>query len=293
MILHAQPVVEQVESELRARVESFGAVTGRRPALAMLLVGEDAASQVYVRNKVRACSRVGMESRVERFPADVTQGEIIEAIETLNGSADVDGILVQLPLPKQLDAVAILDRIDPAKDVDGFHPDNLGRLVQGRPRFVPCTPRGILTLLQFYELDFAGQHAVVIGRSEIVGKPMALCLVQRAPVIPGGTANVTVTCCHRRTADLAAVARSADLLVVAAGRPHLVTADMVAPHATVIDVGIHRVDGKLVGDVDFDGAAAHCAHISPVPGGVGKMTVAMLLENTMAAAEVRAASLPT
>ena len=289
VILHAQPVVEQLEAAMAARVESLVAAAGHRPTLAVLLVGDDPASQVYVRNKVKACERIGMESRLLRLPASTTQDALIGTIETHNRDPNVDGLLVQLPLPAPIDPITVLDHISPEKDVDGFHPHNLGLLLQGRPRFVPCTPRGVLELLRFYQLDFSGKRAVVLGRSEIVGKPMAAALVQRTPVVAGGTANATVTCCHSRTPDLAAFTRQADLLVVAVGRPRLVTPDMVAPHATVVDVGIHRVDGKLVGDVDFDPVSRACQHITPVPGGVGRMTVAMLLENTLAAAEARRA----
>jgi len=286
-ILYGKPIAAATEEEVRQRADRLADRMGRRPQLTAVLVGEDPASQVYVRNKENACRRAGIDGNVLRLPADVSQSRLLETVESLNADHAVDGILVQLPLPQHIDEREVLDAIDPLKDVDGFHPLNVGLLAQGRPRFVPCTPLGILELLRMHRIDVAGKHAVVVGRSDIVGKPMALLLVQRKSAIPGGPDNATVTVCHSRTPDLADIIRQADLLVVAVGRPRVVNGDMVKPGSVVIDVGINRVDGKLVGDVDFDSVATVSSAITPVPGGVGRLTVAMLLKNTLAAAESR------
>lgn len=244
----------------------------------MVLVGENPASQVYVRNKENGCIKAGIRSTVIRLEESCTQEELEKTVSSLNEDASVHGILVQLPLPKHLDEARVLRLIDPDKDVDGFHAMNSGRLMNGQQGFVPCTPLGVMKLLESYGINPAGKHAVVIGRSNIVGKPMAMLLLQ---------ANATVTICHSRTQNLAEITRQADILVAAVGRANFVTADMVKPGAAVIDVGINRVDGKIVGDVDFDAVSEVAGHITPVPGGVGQMTIAMLLSNTLDAAAKR------
>lgn len=248
---------------------------GVTPGLAVVLVGDDPASHAYVRMKEQDCREVGIESFDLRRPADITQVELEDLIDACNADPAVHGILVQMPLPSHLDAEAAISRIDSTKDVDGFHPVNLGRLVRGIPAPKACTPWGVMHMLDHYGIEVEGRHAVVIGRSTIVGKPMALMLLER---------NATVTVCHSRTADLPAVCRSADILVAAVGRARMVTAEYVKPGAVVIDVGINRTDGGLVGDVDFDAAEPLASAITPVPGGVGPMTRAMLLSNTIEAA---------
>ncbi len=251
---------------------------GITPHLAVVLVGENPASQVYVRNKENACIKAGIRSTVIRLDEDCTQQTLEDTVKKLNDDESVHGILVQLPLPKHLDEASVLRLIDPDKDVDGFHAMNSGRLMNGQPAFVPCTPLGVMELLKAYDIDPNGKRAVVIGRSNIVGKPMAMLLL---------AANATVTICHSRTQNLAEITRDADILVAAVGRANFVKADMVKPGAAVIDVGINRVDGKLVGDVDFDAVSEVAGHITPVPGGVGQMTIAMLLCNTLDAAAKR------
>ncbi len=274
---------------IRAEVAEEVAGLARRgiqPGLAVVLVGEDPASQVYVRNKGRACEEAGMKSETVRLPAEASQEELLATIDRLNADPTIHGFLVQLPLPKHIHADTVLRRMDPAKDVDGFHPVNVGKLVLGDPTaFRPATPYGVQQLLIRNGIETKGAHAVVVGRSTIVGRPMVNLLLQDAP---GG--NATVTVCHSRTKDLGAVTRSADILVVAIGKARLVTADMVAPGAVVIDVGINRVDdpdhpkgSRLVGDVDFGPVAEVAGAITPVPGGVGPMTIAMLLANTLQA----------
>ena len=252
---------------------------GIQPHLAVVLVGENPASQVYVRNKENGCIKAGIRSTVIRLDEGCTQEELEKTVTSLNEDASVHGILVQLPLPRHLDEARVLRLIDPDKDVDGFHAMNSGRLMNGQPGFVPCTPLGVMKLLESYGIDPAGKHAVVIGRSNIVGKPMAMLLLQ---------ANATVTVCHSRTQNLKEITKQADILVAAVGRANFVTADMVKPGAVVIDVGINRVDGKIVGDVDYDAVSEVAGYITPVPGGVGQMTIAMLLSNTLDAAAKRA-----
>ena len=249
---------------------------GITPHLAVVVAGENPASQVYVRNKENACLRAGIRSTIVRLPESCTQEELESAVAALNADPGVHGILVQLPLPKGLDETRVLALIDPDKDVDGFHAMNTGRLMNGQPGFVPCTPLGVMKLLEAYEIPTRGRHAVIIGRSNIVGKPMAMLLL---------AADATVTICHSKTENLAEITRQADILVAAAGRPNFVTGDMIKPGATVIDVGINRVDGALVGDVNAEEAAQKAAYLTPVPGGVGQMTIAMLLSNTLDAAE--------
>ncbi len=278
-ILDGKALARQIQAELAEEVVEFIANNGTVPCLAAVLVGHDPASEVYIRNKRRACERVGIESRLERLESTAPQDELLALVTKLNRDRHVHGILVQLPLPDHMIAHRILAAIAPAKDVDAFHPENVGLLVQGRPRFLPCTPAGIRQLLIRHEIRTSGKSAVVIGRSDIVGKPMAILLAARGQ---GGDATVTI--CHSKTPNLADVTRTADILVAAMGRPNFVTAEMVKPGAVVIDVGINRVDGSLVGDVDFDAVREVAAAITPVPGGVGPLTVTMLLANTLAAA---------
>lgn len=249
---------------------------GVTPHLAVIVAGDNPASQVYVRNKENACLRAGIRSTILRLPESCTQEELESAVTALNADQGVHGILVQLPLPKGLDEARVLAMIDPEKDVDGFHAMNTGKLMNGQPGFVPCTPLGVMKLLEAYNIPTRGRHAVVIGRSNIVGKPMAMLLL---------AADATVTICHSKTENLADITRQADILVAAVGRANFVTGDMIKPGATVIDVGINRVDGALVGDVNAEEAAQKAAYLTPVPGGVGQMTIAMLLSNTLDAAE--------
>jgi methylenetetrahydrofolate dehydrogenase (NADP+) / methenyltetrahydrofolate cyclohydrolase len=253
------------------------------PCLAVILVGEDPASAVYVRNKVAGCEKAGIHSIKDVFNKDATQAEVLARVAQLNADPAVHGILVQLPLPKHFDADAVLDAIDPAKDVDGFHAENIGALAQGQPRFIPCTPYGVMKMLKSENVTLKGAEAVIVGRSNIVGKPMALLLLGE---------SATVTVCHSSSRDLAFHTRRADILVAAVGRPLMITGDMIKPGATVIDVGINRnAEGKLCGDVDFDSAKDVAGLITPVPGGVGPMTITMLLTNTLEAAERTAAHL--
>lgn len=249
---------------------------GLTPCLAVVLVGDDPGSASYVRMKERDCAAVGIESRDHRLPAETTQAELEALVDALNADVAVHGILVQMPLPAHLDPEAIIERISPAKDVDGFHPESLGRLVRGLPGFRACTPAGVMEMLRAYDIDPTGMRAVVVGRSTIVGKPMALLLLE---------ANATVTVCHSRTRDLPGVCRQADLLVAAIGRPKMIDASYVKPGAVVIDVGINRTEEGMVGDVDFASVEPVASAITPVPGGVGPMTRAMLMVNTIAAAE--------
>jgi methylenetetrahydrofolate dehydrogenase (NADP+) / methenyltetrahydrofolate cyclohydrolase len=280
LILDGKALAEKVRRQVAADAAAFVAETGVVPGLTVVLVGEDPASQVYVRNKAAACKAAGMSGAVLRLPADTSQDELLSTIDRLNADPVVHGILVQLPLPKQIDESIVVERVDPTKDVDGFHPANFGLLAAGTPRFVPCTPLGIRKLLLDAQIETRGAHAVVLGRSRIVGRPLAFLLLQKAA---GGEATVTV--CHTATRDAASFARQADLLFVAMGRPELVTADWVKPGAVVIDVGIHkRADGRLCGDVEFTSVSRVASRITPVPGGVGPMTIAMLLENTLLAA---------
>ena len=276
-LIDGRAVAKALKEEIAQRTQAMIA-QGVTPHLAVVLVGEDPASQVYVRNKENGCIKAGIRSTVIRLEEDCTQQELEETVKRLNADASVDGILVQLPLPKHLNEASVLRLIDPDKDVDGFHAMNSGRLMNGQPGFVPCTPLGVMKLLEAYGIDPAGKHAVVIGRSNIVGKPMAMLLLR---------ANATVTICHSRTQNLADITRQADILVAAVGRANFVTADMVKAGTAVIDVGINRVDGKIVGDVDFDAVSGVAGYITPVPGGVGQMTIAMLLANTLDAAAKR------
>ncbi|HVY44384.1 MAG TPA: bifunctional methylenetetrahydrofolate dehydrogenase/methenyltetrahydrofolate cyclohydrolase FolD [Minicystis sp.] len=278
-ILDGKAIAQKVRDEVRQGVERFVAERGRAPGLDVVLVGEDAASVVYTRNKEKASNEVGMRGRLHRLPADTSEDGLLGLVAELNRDHLVDGILVQLPLPKAIQEQRVLDAVDPAKDVDGFHPINVGKLSTGRQALVSCTPKGCMRLLAEAGVKLEGARAVVVGRSNIVGKPMAQLLL---------AANATVTIAHSKTRDLAGVCREADVLVAAVGRPKMIRGDWVKEGAIVIDVGINRTaEGKLVGDVDFDEAKERAAWITPVPGGVGPMTIASLLENTLAAATAR------
>lgn len=281
-IIDGKAVAAEIREQIGRDVAEFSGESGITPHLAAVLVGDDPASAVYVRNKQRACEKAGIRSTLHRLSADTTETELLELIATLNADGDTHGILVQLPLPSQINEQTVLDAVTPLKDVDCFHAENVGLMVQGRPRFLPCTPHGVQQLLIASGTQVAGAHAVVLGRSEIVGKPMSMMLVQR-----GEAANATVTICHSRTKNLSEITRQADVLVAAIGKANFVTADMVKPGAVVIDVGINRVDDKLVGDVDFEAVKEVASAITPVPGGVGPMTIAMLLRNTLTAAQIR------
>jgi methylenetetrahydrofolate dehydrogenase (NADP+) / methenyltetrahydrofolate cyclohydrolase len=282
-LLDGKALAAEIRGEIATETAQFIAQTGIVPCLAAVLVGENPASQVYVRNKRKACEAAGILSQMHCPPATISMDELLALIDKLNADPAVHGILVQLPLPKGLDETRILRAVSPNKDVDAFHPENVGRIVQGRPRFLPCTPHGIQQLLIRHNIKIAGSHVVVLGRSDIVGKPIAIMLMQRGP---GGDATVTV--CHSRTRDLASVTRQADILIVAIGKARFVTADMVKPGAVVIDVGINRLESGLVGDVDFEAVREVAGQITPVPGGVGPLTIAMLLRNTLTAARQQA-----
>ncbi len=275
-IIDGKKIAAEVREEVRLRVLQLKEATGRVPGLAAVLVGDNPASASYVRSKTKACQEAGIFSRQLTPPGDIPQADLLAIIRELNDDPVIHGILIQLPLPAHLDERTVLEAVDPGKDVDGFTFANIGRLVENQPRFVPCTPAGIMELLDREGVEVKGKHAVVVGRSEIVGKPVAFLLLHR---------HATVSICHSRTADLGAETRRADILVAAVGRPRLITGAMVKPGAVVIDVGINRIEGKLVGDVDFDSAVPVASAITPVPGGVGPMTVAMLLKNTLQAFE--------
>jgi methylenetetrahydrofolate dehydrogenase (NADP+)/methenyltetrahydrofolate cyclohydrolase len=275
-IIDGNALAKKIRIEIATRTASLVA-KGIQPGLAVLLVGEDPASQVYVRNKVKACEDVGMHSILERHPADLSEEKLLKRIDELNQDKSIHGILVQLPLPKHIDSHRVIESIAPEKDVDGFHVANAGALMIGAPLFRPCTPYGCMKMLESIDYPIRGARAVVIGASNIVGKPMAMLLLQ---------AGATVTICNSKTRDLSAHTKEADILVVATGKPKMITAEMVKPGAVVIDVGINRLpDGKLCGDVDFESVQAVASAITPVPGGVGPMTITMLLLNTLEAAE--------
>lgn len=276
-LLDGKALAAKINRELTATIKESQAKFGRPPGLAVLMVGDNPASAAYVRNKEKACTKIGMASFGKHYPSQTSQKELEDAIAALNEDPLVDGILVQLPLPQHLDAVALLHQIKPEKDADGLHPVNLGRLVRSETGLRSCTPAGVMRLLEEYKISLAGKQAVVIGRSILVGKPMALMLLE---------ANATVTVAHSRTQDLKAIAQTADILVAALGIPEKITADMIKPGAVVVDVGINRVtdasgNSRLVGDVQFDTAANVAEYITPVPGGIGPMTVAMLMQNTV------------
>ncbi|HMB68159.1 MAG TPA: bifunctional methylenetetrahydrofolate dehydrogenase/methenyltetrahydrofolate cyclohydrolase FolD [bacterium] len=290
-ILDGKETARRVREELKDRVARL-AESGRPPRLVVVLVGEDPASQIYVRNKGKAARKLGMDAETREVDASVSQADLEQMITGLGDDPTVDGILVQLPLPDGLDAERVVRCIPPSKDVDGLHPVNVGDLARGTPRFAPCTPAGVIELLVRHDVPISGRHVVIVGRSNLVGRPLASLLLLKGP---RGDASVTV--CHSRSKDLGAVVRSGDIVVAAVGRANTVTADMLAPGAVVVDVGINRIDdpgsekgSRLVGDVDFDGAKKVASWITPVPGGVGPMTIAMLMANTVQAAEAHAAT---
>ncbi len=275
-LIDGNALSRQLRADVAARVQALQ-TRGITPGLAVILVGDNPASQVYVRNKVKACEDTGMHSVLETWPASMTEAELLARVDAMNRDATIHGILVQLPLPAHIDAQKVIEAIDPAKDVDGFHIASAGALMTGMPGFWPCTPYGCMKMLEHIGYDLRGKHAVVIGRSNIVGKPMALMLLQK---------NATVTICHSATQDLKAQTLQADVIVAAVGKRNVLTADMVKPGAVVIDVGMNRNDaGKLCGDVDFDGVKEVASWITPVPGGVGPMTITMLMVNTLESAE--------
>ena len=266
----------KVRAEISEQVSEFGREHGYVPGLTVIIVGENPASQVYVRNKKKACIDVGMNSEVIEMPESTTEAELLSCIDRLNRDSSVHGILVQLPLPSHINEEAVICAISPEKDVDAFHPVNVGKVMTGNFSFVPCTPAGVMEMLKFKNIDIAGKHCVIIGRSNIVGKPQAMLMLKE---------NATVTVCHSKTKNLAEITRQADILVAAVGRANFVTSDMVGEGAVVVDVGINRLpDGKLCGDVDFASVEPHASYITPVPGGVGPMTITMLLKNTLTAA---------
>lgn len=288
-IIDGKGISEQIRTELMAEVKRL-TEKGFRPGLAVILVGENPASQVYVGSKEKSCEALGLYSECYRLPEKTTEEELLKLIDTLNKKREIDGILVQLPLPKHIDEDKVLLKIDPDKDVDGFHPVNVGRMVIGNPRFLPCTPHGVQELLMRSGNDPSGKHVVVLGRSNIVGKPVINIMLQKAK-----GANATVTICHSATKDISEITRQADILIAAIGKTKFVTADMVKDDVVVIDVGINRIPDsskksgtRLVGDVDFDAVKEKAKAITPVPGGVGPMTIAMLMKNTVKSAQIRA-----
>ncbi len=291
--LDGKRVAKEIRGEVASEVQRFVAAGGPTPSLTAILVGEDPASQVYIRNKERACREAGIAGAVERLPAETSQTELLSRIARLNEDPATHGILVQLPLPRHgnggsgFDERAVLDAVSPWKDVDAFSPVNAGLLMQGRPRFLPCTPHGVVQLLHRSGISVAGKRVVVVGRSDIVGKPMAMMLAQRDGTCGPDVANATVTLAHSRTRDLAEISRAADCLVAAVGIPEMIRGDMIRPGSVVIDVGINRVGDRLVGDVAYDEAAEVASAITPVPGGVGPLTIAMLLHNTLLAARLQ------
>ena len=279
-LIDGKTISEALLTRVKAGVDARQAEGRRAPALAVVLVGNNPASEIYVRNKKRSCEKVGIRSVAFDLPASTTQAELLAIVDQVNADPEIDGILVQLPLPAHIDADAVIERIDPKKDVDGFHPYNIGRLALKMPLLRPCTPRGVMTMLEMSGIDPKGKHAVIIGASNIVGRPMALELL---------LARATVTVCHSATADLAAEVRRADIVVAAVGKPGFVPGDWIKEGAVVVDVGINRLpDGKVVGDVDFAAASERASWITPVPGGVGLMTVATLLQNTLDSANLHA-----
>ena len=281
-IMDGKTVARRTREEIAEGVRELKSRTGIVPGLAAVVVGDDPASKIYVRNKRKACSEAGIYSEEHDLPAETSEEELVALIGSLNSNPAIHGILVQLPLPDHIDESRILRAVSPLKDVDGFHPENVGLLVQGKPRFAPCTPNGILRLLDTYGVEIEGAEAVVVGRSNIVGKPVAMLLLHR---------NATVTICHSRTRELADVCRRADILVAAVGRANFIRGDMIKEGAAVVDVGINRTpEGRLTGDVEFEAAKERAAYVTPVPGGVGPMTIAMLLWNTLASARMFASS---
>jgi methylenetetrahydrofolate dehydrogenase (NADP+)/methenyltetrahydrofolate cyclohydrolase len=288
-ILDGTAVSAHIKEQLKIEVAEMTLVNGKTPHLAAILVGNNPASEAYVGNKVRTCEELGFESTLLRFESSITELQLLHEVEKLNNNISVDGILVQLPLPKHISEDAVINAIDPDKDVDGFHPISQGRMLLSQPTFLPATPYGILLMLEYYKIDVTGMNCVVIGRSNIVGTPMTVLLSRNTN--PG---NATVTICHSKTKNLKELCLNADMIVAAIGRPKYVTADMVKPGAIIIDVGINRIDdatrksgSRLVGDVDFDNVAEKCSYITPVPKGVGPMTIVGLMKNTLRAAKLR------
>lgn len=286
-LIDGKKISAQVKEELALKVEAMIKAGGKRPHLAAVLVGHDGASETYVASKVKSCAQVGFKSSEFRFEDDITEEELLAVIDKLNNDDDVDGFIVQLPLPKHIDDNKVIEAIDPSKDVDGFHPMSLGKMVQGLPTFLPATPAGIVELIKRYNIETSGKHCVVVGRSNIVGTPMSILMSRKEE-----WANCTVTVCHSRTKNIEEITRQADIVIVALGIPQFLKADMIKPGAVVIDVGIHRLKSdktksgwKLFGDVDFDEVAPKASYITPVPGGVGLMTIIALLQNTMIAAK--------
>ncbi|OGQ17479.1 MAG: bifunctional 5,10-methylene-tetrahydrofolate dehydrogenase/5,10-methylene-tetrahydrofolate cyclohydrolase [Deltaproteobacteria bacterium RIFCSPHIGHO2_02_FULL_40_11] len=274
-ILDGSSLSKKIRETLRKKLSK---ISGPKPGLAVILVGSDPASEIYVSKKEKLAKEVGFHSEVHRLPKDTSQNDLLKCIETLNGAQNIHGILVQMPLPKHIDTQAILHAVLPNKDVDGFHPTNLGRLMMGHPRFVPCTPAGILRLLKEYQVEISGKKAVILGRSLIVGKPLAHLLLNE---------NATVTLCHSKTKNLKAECQSADILISAMGKPAHIDASFIKEGAVVIDVGINRMNQKIIGDIDFNSVSKKASFITPVPGGIGPMTIAMLLENTLKAFEIK------
>ncbi len=283
VLLDGKKLAQTMQAEIAAKVAAMTERSGLRPGLAAVIVGDNPASQTYVRNKRKACQQVGIESWLHQLPKETTQAELLDLVLRLNADPAVHGILVQLPLPEQIKESAIVEMVSPLKDVDGFGPENLGLLTAGHPRYLPPTPHGVQQLLLRNNIPIEGRHVVIVGRSNIVGKPLALILMQKT-----AGANATVTVCHSRSRDLPAITRTADIVIVAIGQPRFLTADMIRPGAVVVDVCTNRLpDGKLVGDADFDAVSEVASAISPVPGGVGPMTITMLLHNTLQAAELQ------
>lgn len=276
-IISGKELSKELREQLASDIKNLKETKGITPGLAVILVGDDPASTIYVNNKEKACGEVGIYSEVKRLPKDTPQQELLDLIETYNNNEQIHGILVQLPLPKHIDEEAVLKAIDPRKDVDGFHVVNAGSLLNGLPGLVACTPEGIIKLIKKALPDLTGKRAVIVGRSNIVGKPVSILLLNE---------NATVTICHSKTKDLPDICREADILVAATGKPEMITADYIKPGAVVIDVGTTRVDGKLKGDVKFDEVSEIAGYITPVPGGVGPMTITMLMQNTLEAAEL-------
>lgn len=292
ILLDGKKVAAEKRAELRETIAQLQAAGKRAPKLAIVIVGHNPASETYVANKIKACGEVGIEAEKIAFEADITEQQLLAEVSRLNHDAAIDGFIVQLPLPEHISETTIMSAIDRRKDVDGLTPENVGRTVQGLPSIISATPRGIRELLAYYQIPTEGRHVVVIGRSNIVGKPIAMLLMQRPYLsLPSMSAaslgDATVTICHSKTRGLKSICLTADIIIVAAGCPKLLTADMVKEGVTIIDVGINRVDGKLVGDVDFENVAPKAAYITPVPGGVGPMTIVSLLQNTLQAYELR------
>jgi len=288
-IIDGKKISAEIKEEVKVEVEKYKEQIGKVPGLAVILVGEDPASRVYVRNKGRACEAIGIYSEQNTLDASISQQELVDKVKQLNDDSKIDGILVQSPLPEGLDEMGVVNNIDPSKDVDGFHPKNVGKLLIGEDTFVSCTPAGVQQLLIRSGVETEGKHVVIVGRSNIVGKPVTALLMQKK-----NGANATVTVCHSRTPDLGAMTRQADIIIAAIGRPRIITADMVSENTVVIDVGINRVEDaskksgyRLVGDVDYEPVSQKASKITPVPGGVGPMTIAMLMYNTLKSFKIR------